>query len=67
MTTWHGGKGSEQRKTNRQRFSENYDKIFKKEKQLDERLQPREESDRSGHSESRGDNVNQSVSEQEGV
>jgi len=66
MTTWHGGKGSEQRKTNRQRFSENYDKIFKKE-QLDERLQLREESDRSGHSESRGDNVNQSVSEQEGV
>ena len=67
MTTWHGGKGSEQRKTNRQRFSENYDKIFKKEKQLDEGVQPREESDRGGHRESRGDNVNQSVSEQKGV
>lgn len=67
MTTWHGGKGSEQRKTNRQRFSENYDKIFKKEKQLDERLQSGSESNRGGHSESRSDNVNQSVSKQEGV
>ena len=66
MTNWHGGKGSEQRKTNRQRFSENYDKIFKKE-QLDEGIQLREESDRGGHSESRGDNVNQSISEQKGV
>ena len=67
MTTWHGGKGSEQRKTNRQRFSENYDKIFKKEKQLDERVQSGSESNRGGHSENGSNHVNQSVSEQEGV
>lgn len=63
MSNWHGGKGSEQRKTNRQRFSENYDKIFKKETQLDAGLQSGQESNRGGHSQSRSDNVDSIVSE----
>jgi len=63
MTNWHGGKGSEQRKTNRAKFSENYDKIFKKEAQLDERVQLGSESNGGGHSQSRGDNVDSIVSE----
>lgn len=66
MSNWHGGKGSEQRKTNRAKFSENYDKIFKK-TQLDEGLQSGEESNGSGYSQSRGDNVDSIVSEQEGL
>ena len=36
MTKWHGGKGSNQRKTDLDRFSENYDKIYsQKHKQQD--------------------------------
>jgi hypothetical protein len=30
MSKWHGGKGDEQRPTNRQRFAENYEAIFNK-------------------------------------
>lgn len=66
MSNWHGGKGSDQRKTNRAKFSENYDKIFKK-AQLDEGVQLREKSNGSGHSQSRGDNVDSIVSKQEGL
>ena len=28
MTKWHGGKGSKQRPTNIQKYSDNYDRIF---------------------------------------
>lgn len=62
MTNWHGGKGSDQRKTNRAKFSENYDKIFKK-AQLDEGVQSGQESNGGGHSQSRSDNVDSIVSE----
>ncbi len=30
--SWHGGKGSIQKSTNQDKFAENYDKIFKKDK-----------------------------------
>lgn len=37
---WHGGKGSQQRKTDRQKFSDNWDAIFgapKKDKSQEEK------------------------------
>lgn len=30
VTQWHGGKGSDPRRVDSQKFSENWDKIFKK-------------------------------------
>ena len=30
MSKWHGGKGSKQRPTDRERYEENYERIFKK-------------------------------------
>jgi len=55
MSTWHGGKGSGQRPTNRQRFAENYEAIFNKipsegESQLDEGIHTPESDDRIGAS-----------------
>jgi len=38
MSKWHGGKGDEQRPTNRQRFAENYEAIFNK-KATEERVE----------------------------
>jgi len=51
----HGGKGSNQRPTNKRRFDENYEKIFNKtsskgESQLDERVHTPEADGRGGES-----------------
>ena len=51
----HGGKGSNQRPTNKRRFNENYEKIFNKtsskgESQLDEGVHTPEADGRSGES-----------------
>jgi hypothetical protein len=35
MTQWHGGKGSAQRKVDKQKFSDNWDKIFGKKNDTD--------------------------------
>lgn len=35
MTQWHGGKGSAQRKVDKQKFSDNWDKIFGKKDDTD--------------------------------
>ena len=34
MSKWHGGKGSKQRPTDRERYEENYERIFKKNRNL---------------------------------
>ena len=34
MSQWHGGKGSKPRKVDKGKFSENWDKIFRKEKDV---------------------------------
>ena len=33
-SNWHGGKGSTPRGTDQQKYADNWDKIFKKEKEL---------------------------------
>ena len=38
MTQWHGGKGSAQRKVDKQKFSDNWDAIFGKKKEEDKDL-----------------------------
>ena len=35
MAQWHGGKGSSQRKVDKQKFSDNWDKIFGKKNDTD--------------------------------
>jgi hypothetical protein len=35
MTQWHGGKGSAQRKVDKEKFSDNWDKIFGKKDDTD--------------------------------
>lgn len=35
MTQWHGGKGSAQRKVDKEKFSDNWDKIFGKKNDTD--------------------------------
>ena len=39
MSSWHGGKGSKQRKTDANKFSDNYDAIFGKKKNQEEQLE----------------------------
>lgn len=38
MSKWHGGKGSKQRKTDANKFADNYDMIFGKKKKQEEQL-----------------------------
>ena len=38
MSSWHGGKGSKQRKTDANKFADNYDAIFGKKKKQEEQL-----------------------------
>lgn len=38
MTQWHGGKGSAQRKVDKQKFSDNWDAIFGKKEEEDKDL-----------------------------
>jgi len=35
MTQWHGGKGSSQRKVDKEKFNDNWDKIFGKKNDTD--------------------------------
>lgn len=37
MTEWHGGKGSKSRPFNKSKFDENFDRIFKQNKPLEEK------------------------------
>jgi len=39
MSNWHGGKGSQPRKVDSRKYSENYDRIFEKKKVKDESKQ----------------------------
>jgi len=38
MTQWHGGKGSAQRKVDKQKFSDNWDAIFGKKNDINSTL-----------------------------
>ena len=37
MSKWHGGKGSKQRPTDRKKYEENYERIFRKKQKFNSR------------------------------
>jgi hypothetical protein len=45
MSNWHGGKGSKQRPFDRQKFSDNWDAIFKKTPDNVQENKPNQEKD----------------------
>jgi len=46
----HGGKGSKQRPVDKEKFSDNYDKIFGRKKLSTEKLNPESKSSKKGDS-----------------
>jgi len=55
MTAWAGGKGSRYRKTNHQKFSDNWDKIFNKEVTINSTPQNESESVLNGSKEEKAE------------